>query len=424
MKIGFVGVGKLGRDAAEVMQEIGHDVVGYDVADVNTTIPMAETLADAVLDKEVVFVAVPTPHHPDYDGRYPTSHLEPKDFDYSIAKETISLINEVFLSQLLDCKPANRGRTTIVVLISTVLPGTVRREIAPLLTSPNIRFVYNPYLIAQGTVKWDMKNPEMIMIGTESGEENWESRRLIEFYQDMVENNARIVTGTWEEMESIKVFYNTFITTKLCLVNMIQDVAMKVGNANVDVITDALKNSTMRIMGPAYMTAGLGDGGGCHPRDNIAMRHMAADLGLGYDLFDAIVKTREEQAKNMALFMERIGIEKPGEVVILGKGFKPGVDQDFGSPSILVGYYMAQLGYSVTYDDQHLRYQRPGEPLSSKTYFLAWPKKFDNWPFTPGSTVIDPWRSCVGVNAFGVQRSDLKIYHYGDTRLSADGRVL
>ena len=49
------------------------------------------------------------------------------------------------------------------------------------------------------------------------------------------------------------------------------------------------ERSTYRILGPAYMKAGMGDGGGCHPRDNIALRYMAENLGLGYDLFDAIM---------------------------------------------------------------------------------------------------------------------------------------
>ena len=65
------------------------------------------------------------------------------------------------------------------------------------------------------------------------------------------------------------------------------------GNINVDVVTNALKDSDQRIMGPRYMTAGMGDGGACHPRDNIALRWMAEQLDLGYDLFDSIMKARE-----------------------------------------------------------------------------------------------------------------------------------
>ena len=84
MKIGFIGVGKLGKDAAEVMAEY-HYVEGYDINNVTpTNFKMVDTLKDVCLDKQIIFVAVPTPHHTDYDGRYPTSHLEPKECDYSI----------------------------------------------------------------------------------------------------------------------------------------------------------------------------------------------------------------------------------------------------------------------------------------------------------------------------------------------------
>jgi UDPglucose 6-dehydrogenase len=248
MKVGFVGVGKLGKDAAEVLAEY-YDVVGYDINEVKTTIPMCKTLEQCVEGKDIVFIAVPTAHHPDYDGRHPSSHLPPKDFDYSIAKNVTAEVDKLVDSN------------TLIVMISTMLPGTVRREIAPIIE--NGRFIYNPYLIAQGTVKWDMRNPEMIMIGTEDGSETGDAKLLADFYLPILDKETRFELGTWEEVESMKIFYNTFITAKLCLVNMIQDAAMAVGNMNVDKVTGALKRSTDRIMGPKYMMAGLGDGGGC-----------------------------------------------------------------------------------------------------------------------------------------------------------------
>ena len=112
-----------------------------------------------------------------------------------------------------------------------------------------------------------------------------------------MENNPRYVIGTWDECECIKVFYNTFISAKIGLVNMIQDVAEAQGNINVDVVTDALRDSTQRIMA-SYMK-GMGDGGACHPRDNIALRYMSNELDLGYDLFDAVMHSRERQAENI-----------------------------------------------------------------------------------------------------------------------------
>ena len=393
MKVGFVGVGKLGKDAAEVLSEF-YDVTGYDINPVETTINMSDTLEGCVKGKDIVFIAVPTQHHIDYDGRYATSHLEPKDFDYTIA---ISVTKQV--DQLVD-------KDTLIVMISTMLPGTVRREIAPLIN--NGRFIYNPYLIAQGTVKFDMRNPEMIMIGTEDGSKTGDAKMLSDFYQPMLQNSPRVEIGTWEEMESTKVFYNTFITAKLCLVNMIQDAAMAVGHMNVDVVTDALKYSTDRIMGPKYMTAGLGDGGGCHPRDNIALRSFAEKHNFGYDLFDAIMKAREEQANNIAKHFEKVGVSKDMPCVILGAGFKPGLaTQHEGSPSILVGFYLEKLGYTVTYDEML------DVPAA---YMLGWPKYFDDADFARGSIVVDPWRGCN-------KKEGVTVYHYGDTRNNPLGLV-
>ena len=283
MKIGFIGTGKLGMPCAEAIANKGHDVRGYDVINHQSkTVLMCSDIYTCVNDRDIVFVAVPTPHDPAYDGRKPTAHLEPKDFNYDI---------------VIDClKEANKhmNDNQLLVLISTVLPGTTRKEFAHLVT--NTRFVYNPYLIAMGSVAWDMVNPEMVMIGTEDGSATGDAIELVRFYHTVMENDPRYEIGTWDECECIKVFYNTFISAKIGLVNMIQDVAEKQGNINVDVVTNALAHSDKRIMGPQYMTAGMGDGGACHPRDNIALRYMAQELGLGYDLFDSIMNAREIQA--------------------------------------------------------------------------------------------------------------------------------
>ena len=385
MNVGFVGVGKLGKDAAEVMAR-HYDVTGYDIEGVYTTIDMANTLEGACINKDIIFVALPTPHHPDYDGRYPTSHLPPKDFDYSIVKDMIAKVDRLV------------SEDTLIVLISTVLPGTIRQEIAPLVK--NGRFIYNPYLIAQGTVKKDMVEPEMIIIGTKTGEWTDDVVFLKDFYKKFVANDTRYEIGTWEEAEGIKIFYNTFISTKLALVNMIADVAEGVGNMNVDVVTDALKNSTMRIMGPRYMSAGLGDGGACHPRDNIALRSLADRLNLGYDIFDAVMSAREKQAERMARKIVGLG----HDVCILGRGFKPGVEQEAGSPAILLGSYIEGWSRKVYYDGH------PPEVTQPLTYVMHHHDTYKDFKFNNGSVVFDPFGR---TEQSGLTGQHIIVYNYG-----------
>jgi|TARA_B110000444_G_C18844504_1_gene601034 UDPglucose 6-dehydrogenase len=392
MKIGFIGLGKLGMPCAEEIAKKGHAVLGYDVdKSLNSDYVIVEdTIKEVAEVADIVFVAVPTPHDPNYDGKAPTAHLEPKDFQYDI---------------VIDClKEANKymNKKQMLVLISTVLPGTVRREFVPLIT--NTRFVYNPYLIAMGTVAWDMVNPEMVMIGTEDGSETGDAKELRDFYDTCMENDPRYVIGTWDECECIKVFYNTFISTKIGLVNMIQDVAEKQGNINVDVVTTALAESTQRIMGPSYMKAGMGDGGSCHPRDNIALRYMAKKLDLGYDIFDAVMNAREVQARNVAVKLCDIAKEKELPILINGISYKPGVPYIDGSYALLVAQYCTEYGYTPMQVDPLVFGADPG-PFRA-CVLLAHPELYVE--LSDDSVVVDPWRSYTS--------DKHEVIHYGNTR--------
>ena len=404
MNIGFIGIGKLGMPCAEAIAQKGHTVLGYDTVEKTSEyITVVNSIEQCIKDCDIVFVAVPTPHDPAYDGRAPTAHLEPKDFNYDIVKQCLTEANK------------HMNKNQLLVLISTVLPGTTRREFVKLVS--NTRFVYNPYLIAMGSVAWDMVNPEMVMIGTADGEETGDAKQLVDFYRTIMENDPRYVVGTWDECECIKIFYNTFISTKIGLVNMIQDVAVRQGNINVDVVTEALEKSTLRIMGPQYMKAGMGDGGACHPRDNIALRYLAEQLDLGYDLFDAIISAREIQAKNLAKELVKHAEQNRMSIFIHGKAYKPGVEYCDGSYSLLIGHYCNELGHTPTYIDP-----LTGDDIKGcyGVVLLAHNRKvtYEYRGFNEqqllyctieqGSIVVDPWRT--------FKSEDVTVIHYGNTR--------
>jgi UDPglucose 6-dehydrogenase len=408
MQIGFIGIGKLGLPCAEVMAS-QYEVTGYDInKKISDKIKISDNLRGAVVGKDIIFVAVQTPHDPDYDGSGPITHLPKKDFDYTIVKDVLSQID------------AWASAEQLVVLISTVLPGTVRRELRPCIT--NARFIYNPYLIAMGSVEWDMINPEMVIIGTEDGSETGDARQLIDFYKALMENDPRYIVGTWDEAESIKIFYNTFISTKIALVNMIQDVAMKNRNINVDVVTDALANSNIRIMSAKYMRAGMGDAGPCHPRDNIALQWLAENLNLGYDIFNTIMLARESQARNLAMFLKQLQIKKNLPIFILGKAYKPDFDRVDGSYSLLLGFYLEELHAKFYYVDPLTGDQPPvnGIPViaflahnRNITYGYAGTKKEQDVyvDLAEGSVIVDPWRE------YPLNNTNFEVIHYGNTRI-------
>ena len=408
-KIGFIGIGKLGLDCAEVMAE-KHTVRGYDIYPRTSATVKVCDIDELVNQSEWIFIAVPTPHAEGYDGSVPSSHMVPRDFGHDAVIDAINQINRYATS------------SKKVVLISTVLPGTTRSKFVPLLDKKH-QFLYNPYLIAMGSVKWDMANPEMVIIGTQDGELTGIAGELIELYKTMMNNDPRYEIGTWDECEAIKIFYNTYISAKVGIVNMIQDFAMKIGNINVDVVTNALARSTMRLQGPKYMTAGMGDAGACHPRDNIALRWLAEHYDVGYDLFDTIMHAREIQARNLAWFLVEQSNTTGLPIVIHGKAYKPDVEYCIGSYSTLVGYYVKEAGLPVIYVDpladnqadvvkevggpavylwahnRKITYEYTGEQQDTQAYC----------DIATGSVIVDPWRKLVSTN-------NIKVVHYGNTR--------
>jgi len=388
MKIGFIGLGKLGMPCAEEMTR-QHEVIGYDVEHkVSPHVKITQDIKEIFNGTEIIFIAVPTPHHPDYDGSKPTTHLPVKDFDYSLV-----------IDVLKKCQRYAR-KNQIVSLISTVLPGTIRREFAQY--TQNFLFVYNPYLIAMGSEAYDMVHPDMVIIGTEYGDDTIASRTLSRFYNKLILNEAQQMIGTWEEAEGFKIFYNTMISARLSLVNMIQDVAHKIGHMDVDKITDAFKKASVRITGQGYYKAGMGDGGACHPRDNIALSWLAKKLDLGYDLFAAISHSREQQTRNMAKFIADICRKENKPCVINGRAYKPAVPYTIGSPSVLLGSYLQEMDVDVSYADPQTGDILNGEQDSvcvmthdPQTTYSHTGKKYEQklyFDLKHGSTIIDPWR--------------------------------
>ena len=110
-KIGFIGLGKLGMPCAELIRKKGFHVAGYDVESKSSElVEIRDSIEDLCRDRDIVFVATPTPHEQGYDGSEPTSHKEVKDFNYDSVKRVLEKCNKYM------------SNTQSLVLVSTVLP--------------------------------------------------------------------------------------------------------------------------------------------------------------------------------------------------------------------------------------------------------------------------------------------------------------
>ena len=108
-----------------------------------------------------------------------------------------------------------------------------------------------------------------------------------------------------ESAEITKVSYNTFIGFKIIFANAIGEIVDKIGG-DADEVTSALACATDRIISSKYLSVGMGDGGGCHPRDQIARSSFAQKNKISTDLFELIAKSRDAQTLALAKYIEKI----------------------------------------------------------------------------------------------------------------------
>ena len=395
MKVGFIGLGKLGLPCALAVESRGHEVIGYDPSEQVEQIIDSKQLQyqeiwaqdylekskiqirpieDVVRNSEIIFVPIQTPHGEKFEGstRIPD---EREDFDYSFLKKGVKDISDEIERQ---------GQDKIVIIISTVLPGTIRREIMPLLGT-HTKLCYNPFFIAMGTTMRDFLKPEIVLFGVD---DHVAAQKAKKFYRTL--HHQPFYETTIENAELIKVVYNTFIGTKLAFVNTIMEMCHHLPNTNVDDVTNALKMCDDRIISDRYLSGGMGDGGGCHPRDNIALSWLSDKLGVSFNWFDNIMKQREIQTE---WFVDLIEEHRNGrDIKILGKAFKPETNIMTGSPSILLRNILEEKGHEVSMWDPHTDDDSDNE-TESQLYFIGTKHpEFTSFSFSKGSTIIDPWR--------------------------------
>lgn len=400
MKIGWIGLGKLGLPCALALEQYGyHEIIGYDINPQisqiiqfglddtrieagmsnllsKTNLKVTESIADVVSGtEELIFVAVQTPHHTKYGGEVPMPN-ETMDFDYKALGEVIYDIN---------LQATDQQKQVTVIVISTALPGTMKNYILPKL-GEYVNLVYNPFFIAMGTTIQDYLAPEFILLGVDEGDPS----TVVNMYRELFPD-VPLEIMSLEEAELTKVAYNTFISMKIVFANTLMEICDKVG-ANVDNVTGALAKADRRITSSAYLSGGMGDGGACHPRDNIAMSWLAEKLNLSCDPFAFVTRAREEQSLYLVKVIADLVHDRRLPVVILGKAYKPESDLTYGSPALLLDHQLREYGIVPNLWDPFTD-DLGNPPDYPAIYFIATKHKtFKNYPFPERSVVIDPHR--------------------------------
>ena len=424
MKISIIGLGKLGAPMAAVMAHKGNSVVGVDVnpgyvAAIQQGLPpvnepgLAELITAnrerlsatvdydaAILATDVTFIIVPTPSDP--DGRFSMRYV------LSAAEKIGAALRK-------------KDSWHLVVLSSTVMPGSTGGQLLPALEAasgkkcgPDFGLCYNPEFIALGSVIRDMLRPDMILIG-ESEERG--GALLEQLYTGVCDSNPHIQRMSYVNAELTKISVNTFVTTKISYANMLAQVCETLPGADVDVVTAALGCDTR--IGPKYLKGGLGYGGPCFPRDNVAFSAMARGNGVPALLAEATDAINRRQAPRLAALI-RARLPEGGTVGVLGLSYKPETEVIDESQGVALARELSEagvkvvvydpaamdtarmgLGTSVTFAESAVACAGGADVVAIMTPWTAF-KKLGAADVKDGAVVVDCWRM------FGPE-------HFGDT---------
>ncbi len=311
------------------------EMVGRNVAD--GRLQFTTDLDTAVQKAEIVFIAVGTP--PKEDGSTDLSYVE------DAAKGVARALN----------------RYKVIVNKSTVPVGTgdFVREVIETNKRRSVDFdvVSNPEFLREGSAITDTLVPDRIVIGAPS---KIVAMRLLELYAPL-ERPMIVVDVASAEM--IKYASNAFLATKISFANAIANICEETGAD----VTQVVKGMGLDArIGQAFLSAGLGYGGSCFPKDTRSLLHTAQAFGCDFPLLAATIETNEQQPKRfIAKIHDALGGEslKGKTVGILGLAFKANTDDMREAKSLDVIADLLASGATIkAYDPIAMENTRPVFP--------------------------------------------------------------
>jgi UDPglucose 6-dehydrogenase len=356
LRVTVIGIGYLGLTHAVCMADLGHQVLAIDVDESKVTraargeAPFFEPGLEPLLRKnldagrlrfttdfaevgefgDVHFVCVGTPQKPG-----------------STAAD-LTYVHAAFSSLA-----AHLTRETLIIGKSTVPVGTTRalfdrvRSAAP--AGDGVDIAFNPEFLREGYAVQDSLTPDRLVFGVTTDRAEELLRRV---YATPLASGIPALTMDLETAELVKVAANSFLATKISFINVMAEVCEAAGG-DVNKLADAIGHD-VRI-GRRFLSAGLGFGGGCLPKDIRAFRSTAGELGVDslVDLLttvDTINLGRRDRV--MALARQSVGGDLTGKrVAVLGVAFKPNSDDIRDSPSLDICRRLADAGAIVSVHD-------------------------------------------------------------------------
>ena len=331
MKIGIVGLGFVGLSLTSVLSSKGYNVIGIDVdkekcKKISHGIsPFFEPELEDLLKKglknklkissdfrlirdcDFIFVTVGTPQN------------ENGSIDLSIIKKAISTIGENL---------QNNKKKPIILVKSTVIPGTMKKNILPILEKKSKKkagkhfgLISNPEFLQESTAIRDTKFPHAVVLGGYETEFMKKARNLF----TKLHPNVPIIITNHQTAEMIKYANNSFLATKISFINQLSNICQKIPGANVDDVAKTI-GLDPRI-GKLFLNAGPGYGGSCLPKDMKALINFAGTTGINPTLLNAVEEINTKQLEQIiSITKKKLSSLKSKRITILGTAFKPETD--------------------------------------------------------------------------------------------------
>lgn len=373
MNVTIVGSGYVGLVTGICLAEIGHNVICVDsdhkkiqslkklrspiyepgledLLKINVRkkrLSFMTSVTEAAKRSSVVFIAVGTPSRK--DGEADLSYVE------KAAREIACGMNDYKLIVEKSTVPAQTGQRIERAVQLTLDQKAKKRR------NKTIEFdvASNPEFLREGSAVQDFMHPDRIVIGVRTKRAE---NLLKELYRPL---NARLIVTDMNSAEIIKHASNSFLATKISFINAIAQVCDSVG---ADVLKVAEGMGCDRRIGREFLSAGIGFGGSCFPKDVDAFIRLSEKNGYDFALLKEVRNINEFQKKKFVKTIENVlWILKGKTIGILGLSFKPNTDDMRNAPSLDIIRDLQKEGAKIkVFDPQAMPKARK---MLSKTIF-------------------------------------------------------
>ena len=360
MRVSVFGLGYVGSVSAASLAADGHRVVGVDVnADKVATItaghsPIVEPGLDAVLGRSVA------------EGRLRAT----TDVTEAVGDTEVSLIcvgtpskrngslDLTYLervSEQIGKGLAGKPGYHVVVVRSTVLPGTTHQVVIPTLErfsgkryGDGFGVSVNPEFLREGTAMNDFRNPPLTLVGHNHAAD---ASGTIALYQSI---DAPLVTTGITVAEMMKYTSNTWHALKVCFANEIGNVCKRLGIDSHQVMDIFCRDEKLNLSA-SYLRPGFAFGGSCLPKDVRALQHRAKELDVDLPVISQILPSNKLQIQQAFEQILETGRQRIG---LLGFSFKAGTDDLRESPIVILAEQLLGKGLSLSIYDRNVSLAR------------------------------------------------------------------